>query len=121
MSTGRSGVAQAVTEGPTPADELGDERPADLSVTHPLALRALTVLWPAFLMAGVLEMLTFVVVDPSDLRWFGGESLGWSSSAIYTVTFLIYWVVIGISGALTVLLGAESAVTEARGLARHWP
>ena len=43
-----------------------------------LKQRALTILWPAFLMAGVLEMLVFVVVDPSDLRWFGGEALNWS-------------------------------------------
>jgi hypothetical protein len=49
--------------------------------------RALTILWPAFLMAGVLEMLVFVVVDPADLHWFGGEALNWSAQAVYTVTF----------------------------------
>jgi hypothetical protein len=68
--------------------------------------RAFTILWPAFLMAGVLEMLTFVVVDPRDLHWFGGPPLGWSVNAVYTVTFLIFWAVISTSGALSALLAA---------------
>lgn len=66
--------------------------------------RALTILWPAFLMAGVLEMLVFVVVDPGDLHWFGGEALNWSHQAVYTVTFLIFWGVISLAGALMALL-----------------
>ena len=39
--------------------------------------RALQILWPAFLMAGVLEMLVFAVVDPAELHWFGGPAIGW--------------------------------------------
>lgn len=66
--------------------------------------RALRILWPAFLMAGVLEIMVFAVVDPSDLRWFGGPAIGWSSQAIYTVTFLIFWSVVATAGAVTVLL-----------------
>lgn len=66
--------------------------------------RILTILWPAFLMAGVLEMLVFVVVDPSDLHWFGGAPVELSRQAVYTVTFLIFWGVIAVSGALTMLL-----------------
>lgn len=65
---------------------------------------AMTVLWPAFLMAGVLEGLVFVVVDPADLRWFGGPPVGWSTTAVYTATFLIIWGVMSASGALTALL-----------------
>lgn len=82
--------------------------------------RALTILWPAFLMAGVLEMLVFVVVDPGDLHWFGGEALNWSNQAVYTVTFLIFWGVIAIAGALTALLDMSADEINAdRG--RHWP
>jgi len=33
---------------------------------------ALCILWPAFLSAGVLDALVFAVLDPHDLRWFGG-------------------------------------------------
>jgi len=35
---------------------------------------AMTILWPAFLMAGVLEVLVFAVVDPGELHWFGGAA-----------------------------------------------
>ena len=69
-----------------------------------LKQRALQVLWPAFLMAGVLEMLVFAVIDPSDLHWFGGPPVELSRRAVYTVTFLIFWGVIACAGALTTLL-----------------
>ena len=70
--------------------------------------RALTIVWPAFLMAGVLEMLTFSVVDPAELHWFGGPAIDWSVNAIYTVTFLIFWGVIATAGAMSALLNVES-------------
>ena len=34
-------------------------------------LNLMWVLWPAFLAAGVLEMLVFAVIDPEDMRWMG--------------------------------------------------
>lgn len=71
---------------------------------RPLRERALLILWPAFVMAGVLEALVFVVVDPTTLHWFGVEPLQWSSSAVYSATFLIFWGVIATSGAITHLL-----------------
>jgi hypothetical protein len=81
--------------------------------------RALVVLWPAFQMAGVLEMLVFVVVDPSELRWFGAAPVELSRQAVYTVTFLIFWAVISVAGALTMLLGlGADEVNEDRG---RWP
>jgi hypothetical protein len=67
-------------------------------------LRALLILWPAFVMAGVLEMMVFAVVDPGALTWFGSEAIGWSSSAVYSVTFLIFWSVVGTAGAITQIL-----------------
>ena len=33
--------------------------------------RWMWIAWPAFLVAAVLEMVVFAVVDPSDLHWFG--------------------------------------------------
>ena len=65
---------------------------------------ALLILWPAFLMAGVLEMLVFAVVDPSGMHWFGADPVEWSRSAVYTVTFFIFWGVIATAGAITALL-----------------
>ena len=73
---------------------------------RPLRERVLLILWPAFVMAGVLEMLVFVVVDPTALQWFGAEPLQWSRSAVYSVTFLIFWGVIATSGAVTQLLAS---------------
>jgi len=66
--------------------------------------RALSILWPAFLMAGCLEAMVFAVIDPGDLRWFGGPPIEWSIWAIYTVTFGIFWFIIAASGAMTTLL-----------------
>ena len=71
---------------------------------RPFRERALLILWPAFLMAGVLEMMVFAVVDPSSMHWFGAEPIEWSRSAVYSVTFFIFWGVIATSGAITALL-----------------
>src|SRR5689334_8395907 len=79
------------------------------------------ILWPAFLVAGVLEMLVFVVVDPSDLHWFDGRALEWSRQAVYTVTFLIFWGAISTAGALTVLLMKEPADIGGSSARRRWP
>ncbi len=62
------------------------------------------ILWPAFMVAGVLEMLVFAVVDPRDLHWFGGPAIDWPPVAIYSVTFLMFWGAIATAGALTALL-----------------
>jgi hypothetical protein len=67
-------------------------------------MQALLILWPSFLMAGVLEMLVFAVVDPGSLHWFGADPIDWSRSAVYSVTFLIFWAVIALSSAITALL-----------------
>ena len=68
----------------------------------------MTILWPAFLMAGVLEVLVFAVVDPGELHWFGGAVIAWPAQAIYSISFLIFWGVISTAGALTALLSVES-------------
>jgi hypothetical protein len=75
-----------------------------MGAPRPLRERVLLILWPSFVMAGVLDALVFVVVDPSTLHWFSAEPLGWSASAVYSVTFLIFWGVIATSGAITHLL-----------------
>lgn len=81
-------------------DEQEPDEPWE-SDAFPFARRALLILWPAFLMAGVLEALVFVVVDPESFRWFGGPALDWPVMAIYSVTFLIFWAVIATAGVLT--------------------
>ena len=66
--------------------------------------RVMTILWPSFLMAGVLEGVVFSVVDPSDLHWMGAAPIEASSLAVYSLSFLAFWGVIATSGALTALL-----------------
>ena len=80
-----------------------------MGVARPFRERALLILWPAFVMAGALEALVFVVVDPTALHWYGIEPLNWSTSAVYSVTFLIFWAVIATSGAITHLLEAPGS------------
>lgn len=69
---------------------------------------AMWIAWPAFLLAGVLEMLVFALVDPGDLHW-QGQPLAWSRAAVYTVSFFVFWAITAASSALTVLLAAQPA------------
>lgn len=67
------------------------------------------VVWPAFLVAAVLEMIVFAMVDPGDLQWLGGTPLPWSRQAVYTVAFFVFWIMAMFSSALTLLLSRSSA------------
>ncbi len=63
----------------------------------------MTVTWPAFLAACVLEAAVFAVVDPHELSW-GGGPLGWSRQAVYTASFFLFWSVCLGSSLLTLVL-----------------
>lgn len=67
------------------------------------AQRWMWIAWPAFLVAAVLEMIVFAMVDPGDLHWFGSP-LELSRQAIYTLAFFVFWGVTMASSALTTLL-----------------
>jgi hypothetical protein len=71
--------------------------------------RIMAVLWPSFLMAGVMEMLVFAFVDPNQLQLFGGQPIEWSPTAVYTVAFFLFWGVIAVAAALTGLLEVDAA------------
>ena len=75
--------------------------------------RAMTILWPSFAMAGVLEGVVFSVVDPGDLRWLGQVPVEASPQAIYTLSFLAFWALISTSGAVTALLWIDPDAMEA--------
>ena len=72
------------------------------------AQQAISVLWAAFLTAGVLEIIVFTLVDPGDLRWFGDEPVGLEPRAVYTLAFLVFWVVSALGAALGLLLCSPS-------------
>ncbi len=65
--------------------------------------RLMWIAWPAFLTAGVLEMLVFAFVDPQDMHWFG-QPLALSREGVYTIAFFVFWLVTIASSALTTLL-----------------
>jgi hypothetical protein len=73
-----------------------------------LGQRSMSILWSAFLMAAVLEMVVFALVDPESLRWFGGDALDLSPRAVYTLAFFVFWAIATLGGALAVLLCASS-------------
>lgn len=68
-----------------------------------LAKRMMWIGWPAFLVAGLLEMLVFALVDPQDLQWFG-HPLALSRQGVYTLAFFAFWALTMASSALTTLL-----------------
>lgn len=68
-----------------------------------LAKRLMWIVWPAFLVAGLTEMLVFAMVDPQDLHWFG-HPLAMSREAVYTLAFFAFWILALVSSALTALL-----------------
>jgi hypothetical protein len=73
--------------------------------------RLMWTAWPAFLAAGVLELLVFALVDPHDLHWLG-RALDWSAMAVYTASFFAFWAVALGGCALTLLLATPQPMPE---------
>lgn len=79
------------------------QRPSYLRLTVMWKQRLMWVLWPAFLAAGVLEVLVFAVIDPQELHW-DGQPVMWSRAAVYTAAFFVFWGIAIVSNGLTALL-----------------
>ena len=71
-----------------------------------LVQRWMWIAWPAFVVAGLMEMLVFAFVDPQDLHWLGRD-LELSRQAIYTFAFFAFWGLTMLSSALTTLLSVS--------------
>lgn len=73
-------------------------------------------------MAGVLEMLVFSVLDPSLIRIGGWEP---DARTVYSASFLLFWGVLSVSGALSHLMmrgdahGARHALAQGLVARRH--
>jgi len=69
-----------------------------------VARRVASILWPAFLVAAVLEIAVFAFVDPRALHTIGGDVLPLSDMAVYSIAFFGFWACTAVACALTVLL-----------------
>jgi hypothetical protein len=65
--------------------------------------RAIWILWPAFIVGGVAEVIFFTVFDPVELHLFG-QPAALSRLAVYSVGFLFFWAFAAASSALTCFL-----------------
>jgi hypothetical protein len=63
--------------------------------------RSLQVLWPAFVAAGVLELLVFAHVDPADVHTVAGAPVELSRQAVYTLSFFGFWAVTAAAAAVS--------------------
>jgi hypothetical protein len=70
---------------------------------------ALQILWPAFVAAGILELLVFAHVDPADVRTLAGAPIDLSRQAVYTLSFFAFWAVTAVASAVTRWLGGRGS------------
>lgn len=68
-----------------------------------LAQRLMWIVWPAFLAAGLIELVVFGMFDPEDMHWFG-QALPLSRQGVYTLSFFVFWALTTVSSSLTTLL-----------------
>lgn len=70
--------------------------------------RAIWILWPSFVVAGVAEVMLFTLVDPAEFHIFG-EPLALSRIAVYTLGFFALWLFAAASSAFTCFLQRTAA------------
>lgn len=76
------------------------------------AQRWMWIVWPAFLAAGVMEMLVFAAFDPQDMQWLG-RAVELSRTGIYSLAFFVFWAVFMAAGWLTTLLAMPAQAVNA--------
>lgn len=78
-----------------------------------MRFRTLNILWPSFLMAGVLDGIVFSLVDPADSQLVR-LAPDLAPQGFYTVGFLVFWSVIACASGMTALLLVEHDDDPAR-------
>jgi hypothetical protein len=76
------------------------------------AQRVGVVAWPAFVVAGLIEMFVFAFVEPASLHTLAGAALELSATAVYSVAFFVFWGLV--AGACAVALALADAAGPAR-------
>ena len=72
-----------------------------------LKQRLMCIVWPAFIVAGILEMVVFAVIDPIDIHWMS-EGFDLSRQGFYTLAFFVFWGVTMLASGLSVFLAYPS-------------
>jgi hypothetical protein len=62
--------------------------------------RLIVIFWPSFLIAGLVEILFFTIIDPQELYLFG-EQVILSRLATYSIGFFCFWAVCAASSLVT--------------------
>jgi len=76
-------------------------------------MRAVELLWPSFLVAGLAEFVVFAFIDPAALQLVTGEPL--SRPAGYTITFFAFWSIGALSAWLARVVAAEDEAPASDG------
>ena len=71
------------------------------------------VLWPAFIAAGMAEIVFFTVIDPQQLYFFG-QPVALSAMPTYSIGFLQYWVICAGSSLLSWFMLPQSVKQSLR-------
>jgi hypothetical protein len=83
------------------------------------AHRVATVAWPAFLGAGLFEMVVFAFVDPGSLHALDGTQIDLSPMAIYSLAFLVFWALAAVTCLLTLTLASGADEINRGSSGRH--
>jgi hypothetical protein len=70
----------------------------------------LSIAWPAFIAACVLEMFVFMLFDPQDAHWLG-QPLELERQGVYSISFFVFWILAMASSALTLFLSQDKPDT----------
>lgn len=82
------------------------------------ALHAAQILWPAFIIAGILEILVFAWVDPSTLILAG---LPLDEKGVYSLAFFVFWGFVSVAALLSHWLIKAADLSAASGQVEHTP
>jgi hypothetical protein len=74
----------------------------------------LLVIWPSFVIAGLLEMLVFGAARPEDMKGFSGLLSEMSPIGVYTLAFFCFWAISALGTVLTLILAAPIGDEQAQ-------
>ena len=77
----------------------------------PRMQKCIAVLWPSFLVAIVVTGLFFSAFDPDDLYPFG-EQAEISRLGMYSIGFLVFWLITAISGIGTLYFAITNCMRQ---------